>query len=187
MMNKIAAAEKSFAGVTYNKLAAAVETINLANNGISYKNQQGVGAHLALVSTYAANAPRYKPTLPNTPQQSREGELTAVPVTKLYDQGTTLVGAGFKPAIPALPTLQLNPATAARLNLTKSLPFVDGSSAVLKINGLERNVIIRFNASISNNVVLIHRSFGLPIAEPVVVELLQPQPGLKISAVVREP
>jgi hypothetical protein len=63
-------------------------------------------------------------------------------------------------------SVAINPSTAAKLGLANA------GTAVLKLNGLEAAVKVRFDESISGSVVLVYRSFGLPINEPGAVELL---------------
>ena len=168
VMNKIAAAEKSFAGVTYNLLAEvseqwpAVGRGEVYYGGTSYENTQGLGAHLALasapgVSTSGNKAARVRPS---------EETLIAVPVSKLYDMGTTVSPSAMLKSHIGEASVAVNPATAAKLGLSNA------GTAVLKLNGLEAAVKVRFDESISGSVVLVYRSFGLPINEPGAVELL---------------
>jgi NADH-quinone oxidoreductase subunit G len=175
VMNRIAAGEKAFAGVTYNDLAEVGEqwpdvgSGDLYYGGTSYKNTQGLGAHLAL----ASGAPQSSGV--NGAERSgarellsgaKEGDLIAVPVTKLYDMSTSVKPAVLLTNHIGEPSVVLNPVAAAKFGLEKA------AQATLKLNGVERQVNIQFDESISTSVVLVYRSFGVPIPQPSVVELL---------------
>jgi NADH-quinone oxidoreductase subunit G len=168
VMNKIAAAENSFAGVTYNLLAEvseqwpAVGRGEMYYGGTSYENTQGLGAHLALASAPDVSASGNKATRVRPSEET----LIAVPVSKLYDMGTTVSPSVMLKSHIGEASVSVNPATAAKLGLTNA------GTAVLKLNGLEAAVKVRFDESISGSVVLVYRSFGLPIDEPGTVELL---------------
>ncbi len=96
----------------------------------------------------------------------KEDELLAVPVTKLYDQGTTVKPAKLLAAeMERFNGVFLHPATAAKLGL------LIGGQATVSLNGVEAQVKVYADESVSSGVVLIPRSFGLPICEPMPVQL----------------
>ena len=170
VMNKIAASDLSFASVTYNKLAEVTQQWpevgrgDLYYGGSSYENTQGLGAHLALAdgsssSSTDSQANGFRP---------KEGTLFAVPVSRLYDMGTTTTPAALLKSHIGESSVAINPAAAAKIGLSNA------GTAIIKLNGVQADVKVRFDASISGSVVLVYRSFGLPINEPTAVEL---QPG----------
>ncbi|MCX6079445.1 MAG: molybdopterin-dependent oxidoreductase [Chloroflexi bacterium] len=186
VMNRIAAGEKSFTGVTYNELSNVesqeIESIagrsDIYYGGTSYKNTQGIGSHMVLAST--------SPELRDDQTQARvsltfrvlrdivkDGELVAVPVTRLYDMGTTVTPAALLKSHIGEASVALHPVTASKIGL------LNDGHAVMKLNGVELEVKIQLDESISTGVVLVHRSFGFPISEPTAVELLavQSSPG----------
>jgi NADH-quinone oxidoreductase subunit G len=166
VMNKIAAAEPSFAGTTYDKLSEVtpqwpiVGRGDMYYGGTGYENTQGLGAHLALapatVDGRRSTVESLRPT---------EGELLAVPVTKLYDMGTTVVHAKLLEKRIGEPTVAVNPATAEKFGL------LNGGMAKMSLNGVDAAVKVRFDESISTGVVLVQRSFGIPISEPTRIEI----------------
>jgi NADH-quinone oxidoreductase subunit G len=164
VMNQIAAVEPAFAGVTYNKLAEVTEQWpmvgrgDLYYGGSSYENTQGLGAHLAL-SVFSPSAP----TSARAVLRPAQGELIAVPATKLYDMGTTILSAKLLGSHIGEASVSVNPATASGLGIS------NGGGAVISLNGVEAHVNVKFDDSISTGVVLVYRSFGLPISEPSVV------------------
>lgn len=165
VMNKIAAAEKVFGGISYNSLAETIRQWpdigrgDLYYGGTSYDNTQGLGNHLTLASAAPTAAPAAKSVRP------AEGTLVAVPVTKLYDRGTTLAAAALLKSHTGDASVVLHPAAAAKLGLSSS------GLASIKLNGVEAQVKVRLDASLSAGVVLVYRSFGIPIPEPTTVEL----------------
>ena len=172
VMNKLAASETAFSGLSYNLLSQVDEQWpkvgqgNLYYGGTSYQNTQGLGAHLSLASAapVPSTASGKRPTL-------KDGELRfiAVPVTKLYDRGTTVTPAALLNSHIGDASVAVHPAAAQKIGLS------NGGQAVIKLNGVESEVTIRFDESIPASVVLVYRSFGLPISGPCAVELLARQ------------
>ena len=62
--------------------------------------------------------------------------------------------------------MAVNPATATKLGI------LNGGQAMVSLNGVEAAVQVRFDESISIGVVLVYRSFGIPISEPTSVKIL---------------
>ncbi len=166
VMNKISVAEKAFAGVTYHKLAEVAEQwpvvggADLYYGGTSYQNTQGLGAHLALTAGSGAGLASAKAGI-----RPQEGELVAVPVSKLYDMGTTVVPAKLLDSHIGAASVSVNPATAAKFGI------LNGGQARVSLNGVEAEVKVKFDESISTGVVLVYRSFGIPISEPTAVAI----------------
>lgn len=178
VMNRLAAGEPAFAGVTYNKLAEVtaqwpeVGSGDLYYGGTSYKNKQGLGAHLSPVSG-SVTAPV---AFTGVALRPKDGELLAVPVTRLYDQSTTLAPAALLASHIGQAGLALNPAAAAGLGLAHGAP------ARFKLNGVWRETMVCLDESIPAGVVLVYRSFGIPVPEPAAMELLAVQRSSTISA-----
>jgi NADH-quinone oxidoreductase subunit G len=167
VMNKLAASEQVFAGVTYDKLAESPEQWpaigrgDLYYGGTSYENTQGLGAHLAPAATdNFGHTQNLRESLRPT-----EGELLAVPVTKLYDMGASVAPAKLLESRIGMPTVCLHPAAAKKLGLSS------GEQAQISVSGTVQTVTIKFDESISTGVVLVHRSFGFPISAPRAVAI----------------
>jgi NADH-quinone oxidoreductase subunit G len=165
VMNQIAASIKSFAGLSYGKLAEVtgqypiVGRGDLYYGGTTYENSQGLGVHLALGNNVAM------PVVPRAALRPKENELLAVPVSKVYDRGTTMMAATLLDERTGAPSLVVNPATAGKFGL------VAGEPAVVSLNGTDHEVIVQLDDSLSTGVVLIYRSFGIPIFEPAPVRI----------------
>lgn len=166
VMNKLAAAEAVFADINYAGLSEVkaqwpdVGKGDLYYGGTSYKNAQGLGRHLGLSAVTPAVV---EGKLALRPQ---EGMLMAVPVTRLYDMGSTVVQASALKNRIGDVSVVINPVTAQKAGLTH------GSQAVLKIHGSEIPVKVGLDESVSASVVLVYRSFGISIPEPASVELV---------------
>jgi NADH-quinone oxidoreductase subunit G len=167
VMNQMAASEPAFSGVSYARLAEVTEQWpivgrgDLYYGGTGYENKQGLGVTLALV----ALTPNPSPIAKGEQMRPKENELIAVPVTKLYDLGATVTPSKLLKARIGEASVAVNPATAAKFG------FDNGSMATVSLNGVDAAVKIRFDASISTGVVLVARSFKIPISEPTTVTL----------------
>ena len=102
--------------------------------------------------------------------------LLAVPVTKLYDKGTTMAPAALLESHTGESALTINPATGLKIGLS------NGGQAKLKLNDLEMEAAVRFDETVSTGVVLVYRSFGIPISEPTTMQLLAVPQDSTISA-----
>jgi NADH-quinone oxidoreductase subunit G len=161
---------KSFEGLNYAKLAEVTEQWPLIGRkevnygGTCYDNKHGLGAQL---TSAAARGETYK--LPAAKKakslRPKEGELLAVPVTKLYDQGTTVLPAALLAERIGDASVTLNPATAQELGAEA------GELVKLSWNGSQSEVRVRTDESISTGVALVPRSFGLALREPVVASV----------------
>lgn len=161
---------KSFEGLNYSKLAEVTEQWPIIGcndvyyGGTTYENKQGLGAQLTSAAgrgeTYKLPAAKRAKSL-----RPKEGELLAVPVTKLYDQGATVVPAELLAERIGEPSVALNPATAQELGAEA------GELVKLAFNGTQAEVRVRTDESISTGVALVPRSFGLAVREPVAVSV----------------
>jgi NADH-quinone oxidoreductase subunit G len=167
VMDQIAASEPAFSGISYAKLSEVTEQWPIVGRGdmyyggTGYENTQGLGAHLALSALTPGPSPQGRGGI-----RPKEGELVAVPVTKLYDMGTTVAPAKLLESHIGEASVAVNPATASKLGI------LNGGQATVSLNGVEAAVKVRFDESISTGVVLIYRSFGIPISEPTLVKIM---------------
>jgi NADH-quinone oxidoreductase subunit G len=161
---------KSFDGLDYAKLVEVTEQWPIVGRGdvyyggTSYENKHGLGAQLTSAAgrgeTYKLPAAKKAKSL-----RPKEGEVLAVPVTKLYDQGTTVLPAELLAERIGEPSVTLNPATAQELGAEA------GELVKLAWNGSQAEVRVRTDESISTGVALVPRSFGLAMREPVAVSV----------------
>jgi NADH-quinone oxidoreductase subunit G len=175
VMERISAEAPGYQGVTYRKLAEVQEQWpivgreDLYYGGTTYGNTQGLGVKLAPVSD-TGQPPALAWQQP--PQvTAAEGAFLAVPVTRLFDQGQTLIHSRLL-AVARIPEAHvvLNPADAAQQNL-------DGQSSVLLDwpgdSGLDASqpVLVRLDENVPQGIVLVPRSLGIELDGPRAVRL----------------
>jgi NADH-quinone oxidoreductase subunit G len=171
---------KSFEGLNYAKLAEVrtqwpiVGRGDLYYGGTTYENKHGMGAQLS-----AAAARGETLSLPRVEKEAmarpKENELLAVPVTKLYDRGTTvMMSANLLRDWIKGPTISLHPDAA------KSLGVEDGQLVTVSFNGTSGDAVVKLDDSISVGVALIPRSMGIAIGEPVPAKV-KPQSAVGIK------
>lgn len=162
----LAASLKSFEGLNYEKLAEVrpqwpiVGRGDLYYGGTTYENTQGMGAQLSAAATRGekVNIPRVQREAAPRP---KENELLAVPVTKLYDRGTTVLPAELLHERIGEASLILHPAAA------KGLGVEAGQAVNVSFNGVSGGAVVKLDDTIPVGVALIPRSMGLAIREPV--------------------
>ncbi|HLE13914.1 MAG TPA: NADH-quinone oxidoreductase subunit NuoG [Anaerolineales bacterium] len=164
VMDRIAAQVPDYAGVSYLELAEVtgqwpiVHRDDLFYGGTSYENTRGLGVQLQPAAQRGEQTPLgwVKPV---EALQPAEGQLLAAPTTRLYDRGLTVrLTTLLHPLIPD-PYVALNPATAA------SLGFIEGTIARLSLaDGAAVEVQVRLDESLPENILLVPRSMGVPIA-----------------------
>lgn len=99
----------------------------------------------------------------------RENELLAVPVTRLYDRGTTvMMSANLLRDRIGDATIVLHPDAA------QNLAVAEGDLVSVSFDGVSGDATVKLDDTISVGVALIPRSMGLAINEPVPA-IVQPQ------------
>jgi anaerobic selenocysteine-containing dehydrogenase len=91
----------------------------------------------------------------------QENELLAVPVTKLYDRGLTVAADGLLKQRVGEAAVALHPEAAKRLGVEA------GQRVTIHLAGVDGEAVVRIDDTISTGVVLVPRSMGLAIREPV--------------------
>jgi NADH-quinone oxidoreductase subunit G len=161
---------KSYEGLNYDKLAEVkpqwpvVHRGDLYYGGTSYENRNGLGAHLTVAAARGetVSIPRVQREVAPHP---KDKELLAVPITKLYDRGTTVMASGLLHERIGEARVALHPQTAKRLGVE------DGQIVNVSFNGTSGNAIVRLDESISDGVALVPRSMGIAIREPIPVKV----------------
>ena len=158
---------KSFEGLNYEKLAGVKEQwpvvgrSDLYYGGTTYENKQGMGVHLSAAATRGekVNISRVQSEAAPRP---KENELLAVPVTRLYDRGTTVMQSAnlLRDWIHG-PTVSLHPDAA------KELGVENGQLVTVSFNGTSGEAKVKLDDTISVGIALIPRSMGLAIHEPI--------------------
>ena len=161
---------KSFEGLTYAKLAEVKEQwpivgrSDLYYGGTTYENKQGMGVHLS------ASAERgEKLSIPRVQKEAaprpKENELLAVPVTKLYDRGTTITSTELLDQRVGEASISLHPDAA------QSLGVAVGQTVNISFNGFSGEAVVKLDDTISVGVALVPRSMGIAIHEPIAAKV----------------
>lgn len=166
----LAASVKSFEGLNYARLAEVkpqwpiVGRGDLYYGGTTYENTQGMGVQLsaAAMRGETVSIPRVEKEAVVRP---KENELLAVPVTKLYDRGTTVLPAGLLHERIGDASVVLHPEAARNLGVEA------GQTVNVSFNGVSGEAVVKLDETISVGVALIPRSMGLAIREPVAVKV----------------
>jgi NADH-quinone oxidoreductase subunit G len=170
----LAKSVKSFEGLNYAKLSEVrpqwpiVGRGDLYYGGTTYENTQGLGAHLSAAATRGetVSLPKVNATQGAALQRPKENELLAVPVTKLYDRGTTvMMSANLLRDWIGGPTISLHPDVAQNLGVEA------GQLVTVSFDGVSGDAVVKLDDTIAVGVALIPRSMGLAIREPVVVKV----------------
>jgi NADH-quinone oxidoreductase subunit G len=161
---------KSFEGLNYAKLAEVkaqwpiVGRGDLYYGGTTYENTQGMGVHLSAAAGRGEKVSISKVQREAAPRP-KENELLAVPVTRLYDRGTTVISAKLLDKRVGEATIALHPEAAQNLGVEA------GQTVNVSFNGVSGEVVVRLDDSISVGVALVPRSMGIAIREPVAVKV----------------
>jgi len=167
---KLAASVKSFEGLSYAKLAEVTEQWpivgrgDLYYGGASYENTQGLGVQLVSAAERGETVSIPKVQL-EAGLRPKEDEMLAVPVTRLYDRGTTVVPAELLAERIGEATIALHPDAARKLGVEA------GVKVKVSFDGVKGEAVVKIDETISAGVALIPRSMGLAIREPVAVKV----------------
>jgi len=159
---------QSFKGLNYRKLAEVHEQwpiigrSDMYYGGTGYDNHQGLGVQLALVQ--GGNLLAWPQVVDF--KLPRLGAV-AFPITRLYDCGSTMKHAELLDRRIGEPFVVISASEAARLKVEQQgilrLVFSETGQSVV--------VQARVDESLPERVVLVPRSFGIPVGGPTPVEL----------------
>ncbi len=170
VFEKLVASLKSFEGLSYARLAEVTEQWpivgrgDLYYGGTTYENTQGLGVELVSAAERGetVNIPEVRVGAGLRP---KEDELLAVPVTRLYDRGTTVAPAELLSGRIGEPFIALHPDAAKKLGVET------GKLVEVSFNGFKGEATLKIDETISTGVVLVPRSMGLPISGPTAVKV----------------
>ncbi|MCW5877123.1 MAG: molybdopterin-dependent oxidoreductase, partial [Anaerolineales bacterium] len=164
-----AASNAAYAGLDYGKLAEVVPQWPIIGRedvyygGTTYDNTQGLGVKLG---TAAERGDSPALSLEAPAERLALDGLVAVPVTRLYDRGNTLLPSKLLHARLEAPQVVLNPQDAERLGLTANKP------AKVTLDGVQTTVMAKIDNSLPQGTALIPRSLGLPIHGPAALKVV---------------
>jgi NADH-quinone oxidoreductase subunit G len=166
---RLAEDNRAFDGLSYPKLAEVnkqwpiIGRNDLYFGGAAYENTQGLGVQLPLLESEPdslSQPPVMDFKLP------RLG-LMAFPVTRLYDRGATLMPSSLLHRRIGEPYIVLNVLDGKRLKLERR------SMVRVSFPALDQSVVtqIHLDEELPERVVLVPRSFGIPVNSPTPVEI----------------
>lgn len=168
VMEKIAASTPAYEDVNYRALSEVepqwpiVGDQDLYYGGTAYKNFQGLG-----IQTPTSSENGSKPDIdwPQDASQSEESGLRLVPITLLYDRGSLVVPSEVLEPRLSEPHVQLNPGDAKDRDLDPA------QRVEIKWNDQVAQLNVRVSDSVPQGLALLPRSMGIPIEDPVQVEI----------------
>ena len=140
---------------------------DLYYGGTTYENSQGLGLQLTPTAQMGDQPALSWPQIPQFP--AADGGLIAVPVTVLYDRGQTVWPSKLIHQRISNPYVVLNPEDAVRHKLRAGENSF--GPVVVVLQSSEYLAEVRLDDRIPAGLVLVPRSFGLPVLEPTVVKL----------------
>lgn len=153
-----------YAGVTYAAVAKVepqwpiIGDGDVYYGGTAYRNAQGLGVKLAS-STERGQVMPVGETVPPDPPEA--GDVLLIPVTRLYDRGTTVTPSAWLAPHLAAVAVRVSPVDASRLGL------VEGGLAEMCWADRAARVAIRVREDVPPGVALLPRSVGVPVDRPV--------------------
>jgi NADH-quinone oxidoreductase subunit G len=137
---------------------------DLYYGGTSYENSQGLGVQLQSAAQRGEPVPLGW-SQPSVPVSSADSGLVAVPVTRLYDRGQTVLPSKLLHLRIPEPYVALNPNTAAPLGVQ------DGMMVQLKLGEIIFELKVQLDDTVPEKIALIPRSMGVPIFGPTLAEI----------------
>lgn len=165
---QLAAATEDYKDLDYGKLAEVREQWPIIGRsdvyygGTTYDNKQGLGVQLS-----SAAERGHSPALAFNPLQERAAVdgLVAIPVSRLYDRGNTILPSKLLSARLEAPQVVLSPEDAEALKLEM------GKAAKLTVNGAVSPVTVQIDNSLPKGTALIPRSLGIAINGPTPIKV----------------
>jgi NADH-quinone oxidoreductase subunit G len=167
VFERIAGEVRDYSGLTYDNLASVeqqwpeVGGADLYFGGTAYANKQGLGVHLA--PRGASRPLKWKAP----PRASAKKDLLLVPVTHLYDRGSTMRESKLLEARIAQLQMSLHPSEIERLGLS------DVMEAEIVWDGRVERLKFAANKDVPIGSALVPRS--LPLSEPTTVTVRRPE------------
>ena len=169
VMQRIAAQVADYAGLSYTRLSEVTEQWpivgrgDLYYGGTTYENTQGLGVQLA-PAAQNGQIPSLGWVQPEEFRMPVQGML-AVPITRLYDRGQTLLPSELLHQ-HILPTVVLmNPVDARRMRISA------GAAVQLYYDGVTATAVVALDENVPAQIVLVPRGVGIPLHAPAMVDV----------------
>lgn len=170
IFDRIASEIPAYRGLDYTQLAQVepqwpiVDRKDLYYGGTTYGNKQGLGVQLPVdVRQESASTAGGHEASP--PERPTEGQLLAVPVTRLYDRGQTVIHSHLLDLRIPQTHAVFNPLDAGRLGIKA------GDQITIKLPAGSATVEAILDEGVPVGVLLAPRGFGIPIDGPVVADV----------------
>jgi NADH-quinone oxidoreductase subunit G len=168
VMQEITESVPAYSGLTYQNLAKVesqwphVGGESLYFGGTAFKNHRGLGVQVRL-EVAPAEPVEIAWTMP-VEKPGEEGILL-VPVTRLYDRGTTVLPSRvLHPRLSAL-HIELNPKDANRLGIS------DGAHVEFRLDGKSVRLPAHLAETVPEGVALLPRSLGVSVINPIPIQI----------------
>jgi NADH-quinone oxidoreductase subunit G len=169
VMDRIATQVSQYQDISYVRLAEVREQWpivgrgDLYYGGSTYENRQGTGVQLKpSIQQGEKVSLRWEETPPNP---ATDGGFLAVPTTRLYDRGRTIIPSAILGQRIPPPKMLLNPLDAMQLGLSAS------DLAQAHFNETTVLAAIELDENTPAGTVLVPRSVDIPISQPVAIKL----------------
>ncbi|HNN13264.1 MAG TPA: molybdopterin-dependent oxidoreductase, partial [Anaerolineales bacterium] len=160
----------AFNELTYAKLAEVhgqwpiVGRGDVYYGGTTYENTRGLGVQLAPVAQ-AGGSLKLSRVRKEAALRPKDKELLAVPANKLYDLGLTVRSADLLEGRIGEASIFVHSDTAEKLEVEA------GSVVKISFDGVSGEAVLKIDDTISTGVVLVPRSMGIAIHEPVIAKV----------------
>jgi NADH-quinone oxidoreductase subunit G len=184
VFDQISAAVPVFSGLSYTRLSEVTEQWpivgrdDLFYGGTGYENAQGLGVTLPLGEYQGEGSPQLAGTTVEFVRMPKLGQI-AFPINRLYDHGRTLLPSKLLAQRINQPYIHINPHDAARLQVEEGdmvqLSIASQDSHAEDPSPQAQTVVVmaRLDPELPERVVLVPRSFGIPVDRPTQVDLRQ--------------
>jgi NADH-quinone oxidoreductase subunit G len=161
---------EAFADLNYDKLAETKEQFPIVGRsdmyygGTTYENTKGLGVQL-LPMAQVGGTVRIPKVRKEAALHPKEKEVLAVPISKLYDFGITVSSTELLEQRIGETNVSMNSSTAKKLGVDA------GKMAKISFDGVSGEALVKIDDSVSAGVVLVPRSMGLAIREPIAAKV----------------
>lgn len=169
IMQQIAVQIRGYANVTYQKLGETkvewpmVGDADLYYGGTAHKNHQGQGMQIDTSGSETKLGDMTSSTQTSQPEEV----LRVVPITRLFDQGTTLAASELLKGRTAKAALRIHPETALKFGLSDNAL----QSVEVSFNHFKTILEVELDETVPPGVALLPRSMGVPITAAEVLQI----------------
>jgi predicted molibdopterin-dependent oxidoreductase YjgC len=139
--------------------------------GTSYDNRDGLGVILPL----NASQDNYPEPVKEPVVSAGEGQLLAVPITHLYDQGGTVTTSEVIKSRIARNLISLHPKDAGKIKVSS------GDTVLLHLAGRDIECVLDLDPSQPEGVILVTRSMGALLSAPASAAVSALEPAAKTT------